>query len=117
MEQPKADRHYWHTENLSDGILKVCDGTLMRRVLSLVIDTFVAFGIGLDTLTAAKKRRHLLDRQVLDCLFLTVQTFKAITQSDQEDFIESKTLDKTASCLLYFELSVDRQEVWKERKA
>ena len=32
-------------------------------------------------------------------------------------FIESKTLDKTASCLLYFELSVDRQEVWKERKA
>ena len=43
--------------------------------------------------------------------------YQLLQKCDQEDFIESKTLDKTASCLLYFELSVDRQEVWKERKA
>ena len=51
----------WHIEglwwNLEEESVESCDWDFCR------------FGIGLDTLTAAKKRRHLLDRQVLDCFF------------------------------------------------
>ena len=47
MEQTKAERHYWYTENLSNGILKACDGTWKRRVLSLAIETFVALELDL----------------------------------------------------------------------
>lgn len=43
--------------------------------------------------------------------------FQLLQKCDQEYLIESRASDKTASCLLYFKLPLDRQEVWKERKA
>ena len=43
--------------------------------------------------------------------------YQLLQKCDQEDLIESRAQDKPASCFLYFELSLDRQEVWKERKA
>ena len=43
--------------------------------------------------------------------------YQLLQKCDQEDLIENRAWDKTASWLLYFELSLDRQEVWKKRKA